>query len=123
MSHKTVEVKIDEEVYALVKKASEAGRHGKPCTIPEMASDLVTTGIYRRIAANKWAKAHAAPKVKRAKKVKAPKEKKAAAPKAAKKAPVAPKVKRAPKVKAPEPTAVPPPVQEPVTPAPASLLE
>jgi hypothetical protein len=70
MSTKTIEVKLSEEVHALVKKMAEHGRRkgrGEPevVTIGEMAADLISTGVFRRIAANKWAKEHAAPKKER----------------------------------------------------------
>jgi hypothetical protein len=131
MSTKTIEIKVSEEVYALVKKMAEAGRgRGRgakePCTIGEMAGDLVKTGALRRTAANKWARAHAAPKkpkAPKAPKAKAPKAPKAKAPKApkaksAKKSisPAKPKKAKAPKVAAPASTSA-------AAPAAANLLE
>lgn len=110
MAMKTIEAKVSEEVYELVKKMAEKGRgrgRGEPekVTIGEMAGDLISTGAYRRIAANKWAKANApAPKPKKAKVVKAPKAKKVkAAKKSAPKAPKAKKAKAPKKVKAAKP--------------------
>lgn len=66
MSHK-YEVILDDETYKAVKKMAERGiRRGKgeakPVTIGEMCASLVHTGAFRRIAANKWAKAHPAKK-------------------------------------------------------------
>jgi hypothetical protein len=69
MSHK-YEVILDDETYKAVKKMAERGiRRGKgeakPVTIGEMCASLVHTGAFRRIAANKWAKAHPAKKTKK----------------------------------------------------------
>lgn len=127
MSH-TLSIKLDDETYKVVKKLADVGRgRGRgpkePTTIGEMASDLVHTGAFRRVAANKWARENApAPKPKKAKakaKKAAPKARKPVKAKAAKKkAPAAKKAKKpaAPKAAAPSaPTAAPA--------APAALLD
>lgn len=84
MANKLVEIHIPEEVYDLVKKRAEEGvRKGRGAavkvTIGEMASLLVSTGIKRRNAANKWARANApTPKPKKVKPPKVVKAKKPA---------------------------------------------
>lgn len=112
MSHK-YEVTLDDETQKAVKKMAERGV-GKgrgertPVTIGEMCSALVRTGAFRRIAANKWAKAHPA---KPAKKVASKKQasKKPAAKKSPAKASKKPakvsKPKAAKKAPAPAPAA------------------
>lgn len=122
MSHK-VEIRIEDDVHKLIKKMSEAGRHGKPCTIAEMAGDLVHTGVFRRIAANKWAKAHPSGKpskrkaTKKVVKAKSPK-----APKVGKKPSKKPATVRKAKVKAPAPV-LPPAAVEPTAAASPALLD
>lgn len=86
------DVKLPEDVYKEVRKMADRGigngKNRKTATLAEMAAALITTGVYRRIAANKWAKAHP-PKKAAPRKVKARSAKKAAPrkAKAAKKAP------------------------------------
>lgn len=49
-----IEVRIDEETLAAVKKLAGEGEK----TVIDMASELVRTGAFRRMAANKWARAN-----------------------------------------------------------------
>jgi hypothetical protein len=127
MAHTVDGLKLDEETYKLVKKLAEQGRRKgradpEHVTIAEMCSDLVHTGAFRRVAANKWAKAHpkkATGKKTARKPAKKAKAKKAAPRKAVKKAaPKAQKPRAAKKERTPKLAPVPTP--EAAAPAPAA---
>jgi hypothetical protein len=122
--HKSIDgVKLDEETYAAVKKMADRGigkgrGERKAVTIAEMCAALVHTGVFRRIAANKWAKAHPAPKAaKKPAKEKSPK-KKASAKKSVKKG--SKKPARASKPKAAKKETAPPAGTNSAAPAPST---
>lgn len=108
------EFQIDDETKAEVVKLTEARnarivgyneRHPdekkEKMTIADMCSELITTGAFRRVAANRWADENKEPaKPRAAKKAAAPKAKKVAAPKVAKK--VTAKKAAAPRVRKPK---------------------
>lgn len=119
MSTKKIEIHVSEEVYSLIKKAAEKGirrGRGEPVvvTISEMATSYVVTGVYRRIAANKWT---------RKQKLEGGKPAKKAAPKktAAKKQAPKAKIVKLPKKKTPK--AAKPASSSAAAPAAANLLE
>ncbi len=102
-----VECPVDEETRKAVSKL--VARRGEKVTFSDMCSELISTGAFRRIAANKWSDEHAGKgKPRKARKVRAVKK---APKKITKKAPkkIAPK---APPTPTPEVAAAPPPAAE-----------
>ena len=122
MSTKKIEVHISEEDYAVVKKMAEKGigrgrAERKPVTVAEMCAALIHTGAFRRIAANKWAKAHAGDKPKKPKAAKKSASKKPAAKKSPAKAAKKPAPARKPKAAKKSPAPAPAAQGEPMKPS------
>lgn len=92
------EVSVDDETTDLLRKLqAKKEKRGRKVTLAELAGEMVSTGVRRRQAADKWAVANAKPaKPRKPKAVKVAKVTKPKAPKTAKKpAAKTPKAKKA----------------------------